>query len=114
MIMKLMLILGIIGLTSISRGLLAADATIPYTTYTPYTHAPLNYSASNSIAISSSNAIVSALNAQALLLKELIQEHQNRAAALTQTNQSEKAKWETDLANELQEKRDRMQKNIDQ
>jgi hypothetical protein len=114
MIMKLKLILGIVGLTSISRVLLAADATIPYSTYTPNTHAPLNYSASNSIAISSSNAVVSALNAQALLLKEIMQEHQKRAADLTQKNQSEKAKWETDLLNELQDKNARVQKSIDQ
>ena len=55
-----------------------------------------------------------ALNAQALLLKELIQEHQKRAEDLTQKGQSEKVKWEKDLVNELQEESARLQKNIDQ
>jgi len=108
------LILGAAGLVSISRALLAADATTTYTTYTTNTHAPLNYSAPDSIAISSSNAVMLALNAQALLLKEMMQEHRKRAADLTQKNQSEKAAWETDLANELQEKSARVQKSINQ
>ena len=112
--LSLKLILGIVGLTSISRALLAADATTTYTPYTPNTHPPLYYSAPNSIATSSSNAVMSALNAQALLLKEIIQEHQQRAADLTQKNQSEKAKWETDLVNELQQKSARVQKSIAQ
>ena len=103
MVMKLYSKL-ILGLASISRALLAADATTTYITYTTNTHAPLNYSAPNSIAISSSNAVMLALNAQALLLKEMMQEHQKRAADLTQKSQSEKAKWEADLVNELQEK----------
>src|SRR5437763_115686 len=103
MLMKLYLklILGIVGgLAVISRPLLAADATTAYTTYTTNTPAPLNYSASNSIATASSNAVMVALNAQALLLKEMMQEHQKRAADLTQKSQSEMAKWETDLVNE--------------
>ncbi len=112
--MKLKLILGIVGLTSISPVLLAADSAVPNIIYTTNTHAPLNYSASNSIAISSSNAVALGLDAQALLLKELIQEHQKRAADLTQASQTEKAKWETDLVNELQEKNVRLQKSVDQ
>ena len=108
------LILGVVGLASISRALLVADATTTYITYTTNTHAPLNYSAPNSIAISSSNAVMLALNAQALLLKEMMQEHQKRAADLTQKSQSEKAKWEADLVNELQEKSARVQKSINE
>jgi small-conductance mechanosensitive channel len=110
----LKLIAGIVGLTSISRALLAADSTTTYTTYPATTRAPLNYAASSSIATSSSNAVMVALNAQALLLKEMMQEHQKRAADLTQNSQSEKAKWETDLVNELQEKNARVQKSLDQ
>jgi hypothetical protein len=108
------LILGVVGLTSISRCLLAADATGSYTTYTTNTYAPLNYSAPDSIASSSSNAVILALSGQALLLKEMMQEHRRRAADLTEKSQSEKAKWETDLVNELQEKNVRLQKSIDQ
>jgi hypothetical protein len=113
MVMKLYLklILGIVGLASISRALLAAEA--PYPTYTTNPRA-VNYSAPNSVATSSSNAVMVALNAQALLLKELMQEHQKKAADLTQQSQSEKAKWETDLVNELQERSGRLQKSIDQ
>jgi hypothetical protein len=55
-----------------------------------------------------------ALNAQTSLLKEMLQEHQSRAAELTQKDQGEKAKWETELVNELQEKIGRLQKSIDQ
>jgi hypothetical protein len=113
---NLKLISGIVAVAVISRALLAADATT-YPTYTSYatnTYAPLMYSASNSIATSSSNAVVLALNGQALLLREMLQEHQKRAADLTQKNQTEKAKWESDLLNELQEKSVRVQKSIDQ
>ena len=106
----LKLIPAIVGLATISRTLLAADTT-PYITNT---YAPPTYSASNSIATSSSNAIVLALNSQALLLKDMLQEHQKRAADFTQKNQTEKAKWESDLVNELQEKIARVQKSIDQ
>src|SRR5262245_41383439 len=109
----LKLIPGIVGLATVSRALLAGDAT-PYTTYATNTYAPPTYSASNSIATSSSNAVVLALNGQALLLREMLQEHQKRAADLTQKNQTEKAKWESDLVNELQEKSARVQKSIDQ
>jgi hypothetical protein len=112
--MKLKLILGIAGLTNISRIILAADPTVPYITYTTNSYAPLNYSASNSVAISASNAVALGLNAQTLLLKDLIQDHQKRATALTQASQNDKAKWETDLVNELQEKNARLQKSIDQ
>jgi hypothetical protein len=107
------LIPGIVGLTIFSRALLAADAT----TYTPSansTYAPTMYSASNSISTSSSNAVVLALNGQALLLSELMQEHQKRAADLAQKNQADRAKWESDLVNELQQKSVRVQKSIDQ
>jgi len=110
----LKLIAGIVGLTSISRAVQAADATTSYPTYRANPRAPLNYSPSNSIGNSSSNAVMLALNAQGLLLKEMMQEHQKRAADLTQKGQSEKAKWETDLVNELQEKTDRVQRSIDQ
>lgn len=116
MLMKsyMKLIPGIVGLATISRALLAADLTTVYPTFRTNTYAPPNYSASNSIAISSSSAVMSALNAQDLLLKEIIQEHQKRAADLTQKGQGEKAKWETDLINELQEKSARVQKGIEQ
>jgi hypothetical protein len=110
----LKLILGIIGLAGISRALVGADATTASSGYATKTPAPQNYSASNSIATSSSNAVPLALNAQALLLKEMIQEHQKRAAELTKKNENEKAKWETDLVNELQAKSARVQTGIDQ
>jgi hypothetical protein len=110
----LKLILGIVGLAGMSGSLSAADATGTYITYTTNASAPLNYSAPHSIATSSSNAVMVALNAQALLLKEMILEHQKRAADSTQKSLSEKAKWETDLVNELQEKSGRVQKSIDQ
>ena len=110
----LKLIPGIFGLAGISGALWAADAQPVYPTYTTNRPAPLIYSAPGSIATSSSNAVVVALNAQALLLKEMMQDHQKRAADLTQKSQGEKAKWETDLVNELQEKSARLQKSIDQ
>jgi hypothetical protein len=108
------LIVGVVGLTSICRPLLAADATISSITYTTNTYAPLNYSAPDAIAKSSSNAVMLALSGQALLLKEMVQEHRRRAADLTEKSQGEKAKWETDLVNDLQEKSVRLQKSIDQ
>jgi hypothetical protein len=110
----LRLIPGIVALAGISGSLPAADATGTYTTYTTNTSAPLNYSASNTMATSLSNAVTVALSAQALLLKEMIQEHQKRAADSTQKSLSEKAKWETDLVTELQEKSVRVQKSIEQ
>jgi hypothetical protein len=112
--MYLRLILGILGLAGISGSLPAADATGTHIAYTTNTSAAPNYSASNSVVTSSSNAVVVALNAQALLLKEMIEEHQRRAADSTQKGLSEKAKWETDLVTELQEKNGRVQKSIEQ
>jgi hypothetical protein len=109
----LKLIPGIVGLAISSRALLAADAT----TYTPNansTYAPPTYSATNSIATSSSNAVVLALNGQALLLSEMLQEHQKRAADSAQKTQTERAQWEADLVNELQQKSARVQKGIEQ
>ena len=116
MVMKLYLkmIPGIVGLTGICLVIPPVDAQTPYSTYTTNVPARLNYSGPRSIATSSSNSVVVALNAQALLLKDLIQDHQKRAADLTQKSQGEKAKWETDLVNELQEKNIQLQKNIDQ
>jgi hypothetical protein len=109
----LMLIPAIVGLTSVPCALLAADGTV-YPAYATNTRAPLNYSAAGSSATTSSNAVMVGLNAQALLLKELAEEHQKRAAELTQQSQNEKAKWETDLVNELQEKSARLQKSLEQ
>jgi hypothetical protein len=108
----LKLIPGIVGLAIFSRAPFAADAT----TYAPNANsaAPPTYFASNSIGTSSSNAIVLALNGQALLLSELLHEHQKRATDLAQKNETERAKWESDLVNELQQKSARVQKSIDQ
>src|SRR5215510_11218669 len=97
----LKLIPGIVGLAIFSPALLAADATT-YTSAANSTYALPTYSATNSIATASSNAIVLALNGQALLLSEMMQEHQKRATDLAQKNQTERAKWESDLVNELQ------------
>jgi len=113
----LKLVLGMIGLAGVTQGLLAADVVIAYRTNTTYTinsNGPLNYIGTTPMAGSASNAVMVALNAQVLLLKELAQEHQQRAADLAQKNQGEKVKWETELVNELQEKSARLQKNIDQ
>src|SRR5689334_23346615 len=110
-------VLGIIGLVIIitSPTLLAADVITTYPYPVPATsYPPLDNSRSASIATSASNAVVVALNAQALLLKEMLQEYQTRAAALTQNNQGEKAKWEMELVAELQQKTARLQKSIDQ
>src|SRR5262249_2781663 len=109
----LKLIPGIVGLAIFTQALLAADAT----TYTPYansTYALPTYSASNSIATASSNAVALALNGQVLLLTEMVQEHQKRATDFAQKNQTDRAQWESDLVNELQQKRARVQKSIDQ
>jgi hypothetical protein len=117
MVMKLYLklMLAVVGVTSFSLALLGADAAIPYGNYNTNAYAaPRTYAAPISSASLSSNAVMSALNAQASLLKELIQEHQGRAADSTQKNQAEKAKWETDLVTELQQKGAQVQKNIDQ
>jgi hypothetical protein len=109
------LIPSLIGLATLSPALFAADVTTypASPTYAPSTYSP-SYSSSNSIATWSSNAVVLALNAQSLLLRDMAQEHLKRAADLTQNNQAEKAKWESDLVNELKEKIVRVQKNIDQ
>jgi hypothetical protein len=107
------LIPAIVGLEIFSQALMAADTMI-YTPYANGTYAPPTYSTSNSIATSSSNAIVLALNGQALLLSEMLQEHQKRATDFAQKNQTEKAQWESDLVNELQQKHARLQKSIDQ
>jgi predicted nuclease with TOPRIM domain len=113
----LKLVLGMVGLVEITGGLLAADVATTYnstnTTYTTNPNGLLNY-AGTPVANSASNAVMVALNAQVLLLKELVQEHQKRAADLAQKNQGEMAKWETELVNELQEKSARVQKSIDQ
>ena len=117
MVMKLYLklVLAVVGVTSFSLALLGADAAIPYGNYSTNAYAaPRTYGAPISSASLSSNAVMSALNAQASLLKEWIQEHQRRAADSTQKNQAEKAKWETDLVTELQQKSAQVQKNIDQ
>lgn len=109
------LITGIVGLMTIFTALFAADVTT-YPTYVPNASPAYSptYSASNSIAASLSNGLVLALNGQALLLKEMAQEHQKRAGDLTQANQTEKAKWESELVDELKEKSARVQKSIDQ
>jgi hypothetical protein len=108
------MIVGILGWVSIACSLLAADSTTTYPTYTPRTPASQNYSVPNSTATSSSNAVMVALNAQALLLKELIKTHQKRSEELTEKTQAERAKWETELVKELQEKSVSLQKSIDQ
>src|SRR6185369_13404864 len=114
MVMKLYvkLIVAIAGLACITCALVGADATTASTGYATKISAPLNNSATNSITASTSNAVMLALNAQALLLKEMMQDHQKKAADLTKKNESEKAKWETDLVNELQEKNSRIQAGI--
>jgi len=110
------LIWGIAGLAAVATApmLLAADATSTYSVNPASRHPPLDYSKSVSIGTSASNAVIVALNAQTLLLKEMQQEHQSRAGELKQKNESEKAKWETELVNELQEKSTQVQKMIDQ
>jgi len=110
----LKLVLGVAGLTATLPMLHAADLTTTYPAYGTNSHVPLNYSGANGTGALSSNSVMVGLNAQAPLLRDMLQEHQRRAAELTQKNQSEKAKWETDLVNELQEKSARIQKNIDQ
>jgi predicted nuclease with TOPRIM domain len=113
----LKLVLGMAGLAGITRGLPAVDIVSAYRTNTAYTtnsNGPVNYTGIGYTATSASNAVMVALNAQVLLLKDLAQEHQKRAADLAQKNQGDKVKWETELANELQEKSARVQKSIDQ
>ena len=110
------LIWGLVGIAAIvTAPMVPADeviSTYPFPVPANSQYAAPNYSRSGSI--SASNAVIVALNAQALLLREMLQEHQARATELTQSNQNEKAKWETDLVNELQQKNARVQKSIDQ
>jgi hypothetical protein len=96
-----------------SQALLAADV-MTYTPNANSVYALPTYSATNSIATASSNAVALALNGQVLLLTEMVQEHQKRAADIAQKNQPERAQWESDLVNELQQKRARVQKSIEQ
>jgi hypothetical protein len=109
----LKLIPGIVALAIFSRSLFAGDAT-SYAPNANSSYAPPTYSASNSIGTSSSNAVVLALNGQALLLNEMLHEHQKRATDFAQKNETERAKWESELVNELQQKSARVQKGIDQ
>jgi hypothetical protein len=112
------LIWGLVGLAVVvgASMLPAADVTTTYPLPVPANnpYAAPDYSRTGSIAVSASNAVNVALNAQALLLKEMLQEHESRAAELKQQNQTEKANWELDLVNELQQKNARVQKSIDQ
>ena len=112
----LKLVLAMVALALLTHILLAAD-TYTYTTNTTYTTnstGPVNYPGTAPSAISSSNAVMVALNAQILLLRELLVEHQKRAASLAQTNPGPRAAWESELVNELQEKTTQVQKRIDQ
>jgi hypothetical protein len=110
------LIWGMAGLAAIVTVpmLRAAETPGTYPLNEASSHPAVDYSKSTSLAASASNAVVVALNAQTSLLKELLQEHQGRAVELTQKNENEKARWETDLVNELQEKTVRLQKSIGQ
>ena len=94
---------------AIAPTLRAADVTTTYSGYATSSRVPLDYWRSNSVPASPSNAVMVALNAEALLLKELLQEHQSRATELTRKNETEKAKWELELVNELREKAGRVQ-----
>ena len=106
------LILGIAGLAAAARLLLVADAAETYSTTTkPYAAGNVR---SNSLAVSSSSGVMAALNGQALLLKDLLQEHQRLAADLAQKGQNERAKWETELVDQLQERSAHLQKRIEQ
>jgi len=107
-------VFGMIGLTATATSLLSADVTATYPVYTTNSYAVPTYPRSIPVSASSSNNAIVALNAQALMLKEMLQEHRSRAADLTQKKQDEKAKWETELANELQEKSARLQKSLDE
>jgi hypothetical protein len=103
---------GLAAVTAAAK-LMAADATTTYSVNAAQSYAPRDYSRSTPIASSTSNAAIVVLNAQAFLLKEMLHEHQSRAADLKQKNESDKAKWETELVSELQEKSARVQKSID-
>jgi arginine deiminase len=110
------LIFGMLGLATVAVApkLIAADSTTTYSATATKSYVPLDHSRSVSMAASTSNAVLVALNAQALLLKEMLQEHQSRAAELQAKNISEKAKWESELVNELLEKSARVQKSADE
>ena len=105
------LIVAIAVLASTSRALLAADVAA---TYSASPGKPPNYSTSNSSGLSASSGMMAGLNAQAILLTELIQEHEKKVVDLTQKSLTEKAKWEMELLSELQEKSARVQKSIEQ
>ena len=108
------LIMATTGLATIARALMAAEAARTYSTPSTNAYSTPNYSTSISIGTFSSNAELVAMNAQASLWKEMIEEHQKRAADLSQKGQTEKANWETELVNELQEKSGRLRKSIDE
>src|SRR5690242_6706554 len=97
---------GLLAIAATPR-LTAADASSAYPVKATSSYAPPDYSTSTSLG---SNAVIVALNAQALLLKQMVHEHQSRAVDLTQKNDREKAKWETELVSELQEKSGQVQK----
>jgi hypothetical protein len=107
-----LLLFGMPGLADIPQPLLAAEVTYGPGTYGPGSNAPISYPGSMSLA--ASNVTIVALNAQAALLKELAQEHQMRAADSARSNQTEKVKWETELANELQNRNARLAKAIEE
>ena len=107
-------VFGMIALIATPTSLLSADTTTTYPVYTTNSYPVPAYSRSIPVTASSSNNAIVALNAQAFMLKEMLQEHRSRAADLTQKKQDEKAKWETELANELQEKSARLQKSLDE
>ncbi len=102
-----------LGVVAAAPALVAGDLTSTYSVNATRSHAPPQYLGATSTAASTSNAVMVALSAQALLLKEMVQQHQARAVELTQKNESEKAKWETELVNELQERSSRVQKSIE-
>jgi len=68
------------GLAIFSQALFGRRMRRPTTPYANSTYSPPTYSASNSFAMPLSNAVVLALNGQDLLLREMLEEHQKRAA----------------------------------
>jgi len=111
--LNLLLAAGLAAVAVIQK-LTAAEGTAPYPAASAKSYGSSDYLRSGSIAASTSNAVIVALNAQGLLLKEMLHEHQGRAAELKQKNENDKAKWEAELVNELQDKNARVQKSIDQ
>jgi hypothetical protein len=67
-----------------------------------------------SVPVVNGNGTMASLKAQSALLKELAEEHVRKAADSAIRNQIDRVKWETELANELQEKNSRLAKIIDQ